>query len=74
MNPTVEEVFYDKPTINNKKTRVTGPFTLKQFLPLLQNHLKKLKQILILKQIFQFQEVVKHCDKMNGEMNYFVQV
>jgi adenine-specific DNA-methyltransferase len=26
--PTVQETIFDKPTINNKKTRVTGPFTV----------------------------------------------
>src|SRR5690606_20981313 len=26
--PTVQETIFDKPNINNKKTRVTGPFTV----------------------------------------------
>ena len=44
----------------------------KQFLLQLQNRLKMLKQGTHRKRTILFQEVAKHCDKTNGEMNCYV--
>jgi hypothetical protein len=57
--PAPKEILYDQPIPNNKKTRVTGPFTVEAVPAPVAKSFEEIEADTQLKPIIQFQEVVK---------------